>query len=227
MVQQRGGSDGRRFNRADLTAAGVRTGPSGATWRGINPTDKGRHWAIPGFVGKAVAGKSTLEALDALDAAGRIHWPRKAGGMPMLKRYVEESKGVAAQDVITDINPLNNATAERLGYPTQKPEALLDRLILASSNPGDAVLDPFCGCGTAVASAQRLGRRWVGIDITHLATALIKHRLKDAFGEDVKKSYEVKGEPVDLSGRENWRAGGTATRFSGGAWVGRCAAGGE
>ena len=189
---------GRRFNRADLTAAGVRTGESGATWRGINVTAKGRLWAIPGFVGAVVAGKSTLDALDALDAAGRLHWPKKASGMPMLKRYVEESRGVPAQDVITDINPLNNATAERLGYPTQKPEALLERLIKASSNEGDTVLDPFCGCGTAIHAAQRLGRRWVGIDVTHLAVALIRKRLLDAFDKPIETTYDVIGEPTSL-----------------------------
>src|SRR3989338_7081780 len=98
----------RRFNRADLTAAGVRSGPSGSAWRGVNPTSKGRHWAIPGFVGDIVAGKSTLEALEALDAAGRLFWPKRTGGIPMLKRYLDESPGTSAQDVITDISPLNN-----------------------------------------------------------------------------------------------------------------------
>ncbi len=92
---------GRRFNRADLTAAGVRSGSSGKPWRGIDPTVKGRHWAIPGFVG--LGAMDTLDALDALDAAGRLHWPKRAGGTPMLKRYLDESKGIPAQDVITDI----------------------------------------------------------------------------------------------------------------------------
>jgi len=106
--------------------------------------------------------------------------------------------GAPIQDVIADIPPIQAQAAERLGYPTQKPEALLERIIKASSNKGDVILDPFCGCGTAIAVAQRLGRRWIGIDITHLAIALIKHRLKDAFGERVK--YKVVGEPEDLAG---------------------------
>jgi DNA modification methylase len=186
---------GRRFNRADLTAAGVRKGPSGAPWRGIDPTAKGRQWAIPGFVNEIVEGLETQDALDALDAAGRIFWPKRADGMPMLKRYVEESKGIPAQDVITDIY-VNNISAEHLGYPTQKPEALLERIIKASSNEGDVVLDPFCGCGTAIAVAQRLNRRWIGIDITHLAVALMKHRLANAFGGSVH--YKVIGEPTTL-----------------------------
>lgn len=139
---------GQRFNRADLTAAGRRTGPSGQPWRGIDPNAKGRHWAIPGFVKDIVVGKNTQEALDALDGAGRIFWPKRSDGKPMVKRYLNESRGVPAQDVITHISPLKNMTTEREGYPTQKPEALLELFIAASSNPGDIVLDPFCGCGT-------------------------------------------------------------------------------
>lgn len=187
---------GRRFNRADLTAAGRRTGPSGMPWRGIDPSAKGRHWAIPGFVKEIVAGQVTQDALDALDAAGRIFWPKAQGGIPMLKRYLEEARGVPPLDIISDISPLNNAAAERLGYPTQKPEALLERLILASSNQGDVVLDPFCGCGTSIAASQKLQRDWIGVDITHLAIGLIKSRLRDAFGDDIAKTYGVIGEPT-------------------------------
>jgi len=172
---------GKRFNRADLTAAGTRTGPSGSIWRGVNPTAKGRHWAIPGFVGELVAGKSTPEALDALDDAGRLFWPKKAGGIPMLKRYLDESPGTSAQDVITDISPLNNVAAERLGYPTQKPEALLERIVRASSNEGDVVLDPFCGCGTAVATTG--GRpRWSSDRISGRSPSP-RGRARDSAGE--------------------------------------------
>ncbi len=194
---------GRRFNRADLTAPGTRTGSSGAPWRSIDPTSKGRHWAIPRFVGKLVEGLDTLEALDALDAAGRIYWPKRANGVPMMKRYLDESQGIPAQDVITDIY-VNNIAAERLGYPTQKPLALLERIIEASSNPGDVVLDPFCGCGTAIDAAQRLGRQWLGIDITHLAINLIKHRLRDAYGDTV--NFAVIGEPTDVASAEDLAA---------------------
>lgn len=191
---------GRHFNRADLTAAGVRSGPSGSSWRGIDVTAKGRHWAIPGFVGDIVAGKETSDALDALDAAGRLFWPKRAGGVPMLKRYLDEAPGIPALDVVTHIKPLNNVAAERLGYPTQKPEGLLQFFIEASSNEGDLVLDPFCGCGTAVAVAQRLNRRWIGIDVTHVAVGLIKHRLADSHGLAPDKDYAVVGEPTDLDG---------------------------
>jgi site-specific DNA-methyltransferase (adenine-specific) len=97
--------------------------------------------------------------------------------------------------IIQQMNPM---ARERLGYPTQKPEALLEQIILASSNEGDTILDPFCGCGTTIAVAQRLNRRWIGIDITHLAITLIKHRLRDAFGD--RAAFQVVGEPVDLAG---------------------------
>jgi len=183
---------GRRFNRADLTAPGIRSGSSGASWRGISPSVKGRHWAIPGYVG--MQSKDTLQALDELDAVGRLHWPKR-GGIPMFKRYLDESPGIPAQDVIIDIAPLNNSAVERLGYPTQKPVALLERIVSASSNPGDVVLDPFCGCGTTIHAAQKLGRAWIGIDITHLAISLIERRLKDAFAGI---AFEVHGTPKDL-----------------------------
>lgn len=176
--------DGRRWKRMDLTGAGVRNGSTGQIWRGIDVTAKGRHWAYP------------PAELDALDAAGKIHWPQKSGGMPRLKQFQDEMPGVPLQDVWTNIRPMHNLAQERLGYPTQKPEALLERIIRASSEQGEMVLDPFCGCGTAVAVAHRLGRRWIGIDITCLATGLIKSRLADKFGSDVVSTYAVVGEPT-------------------------------
>ena len=98
-------------------------------------------------------------------------------GMPNYKRYLDEMPGVPLQDLWGDIKPIGSRAAERLGYPTQKPVALLERIIQASSNEGDTVLDPFCGCGTTVAAAQKLDRRWIGIDITQLAISLIRYRL--------------------------------------------------
>lgn len=189
---------GRRFNRADITAPGLRKGPSGAIWRGIDVSAKNRHWAIPGFL--KLGALPATDALDLLDQNGRLFWPKREGGMPMLKRYLDESTGIAAQDVITDITPLNNVAAERLGYPTQKPLALLERIISASSNEGDVVLDPFCGCGTAVHAAQKLGRQWIGIDITHLAISLIEKRLKDGFPGI---AFEVHGTPKDLASAQD------------------------
>lgn len=110
----------------------------------------------------------------------------------MLKRYVDESSGIPAQDIVTHISPLKNKTAERLGYPTQKPEELLTLVIEASTNPGDVVLDPFCGCGTTIAAAEKLKRTWVGIDVTYLAISLVKSRLT-LLGTN---SYHVVGEPI-------------------------------
>ena len=120
-------------------------------------------------------------------------------GMPRAKRYIDSS--VVLSDTWIDIDPINAAARERLGYPTQKPLALLERIIQASSNEGDIVLDPFCGCGTAIAVAERLHRHWIGIDITHLAIALMKHRLHGAFPTDLSH-YEVIGVPKDLPSAE-------------------------
>lgn len=136
--------------------------------------------------------------MERLDKEGRLYFTSKGG--IRIKRYLEDTPGVLIQDVITDIFPINSQAQERLGYPTQKPQALLERIIEASTNPGDIVLDPFCGCGTAVAAAQKLGRQWIGIDITHLAIGLIKTRLRDSFGEALQ--FEVIGEPVSLSGAQ-------------------------
>lgn len=139
--------------------------------------------------------------LDRLDSEGRIYWPNKKGGVPAYKRYFDEMPGVPLQDLWTDIPPISAQAAERLGYPTQKPEALLERIIRSASNEGDVVLDPFCGCGTAVNVAERLKRRWIGIDITHLAIALIRHRIEDTFKSELAP-YEVIGCPKDLKSAE-------------------------
>jgi DNA modification methylase len=128
------------------------------------------------------------------------------GKVPRYKRYLDEMTGVSLQDVWTDISPIGAQAQERLGYPTQKPEALLERILKASSNEGDVILDPFCGCGTTIQVAQKLNRRWIGIDITHLAIGLIKTRLDDAFGPEVRKTYEVIGEPTDVRGAEQLAA---------------------
>jgi hypothetical protein len=149
---------------------------------------------------ETAAKMTTQEKLDLLDSNDFIYWPSRGKGgvvgFPRFKRYLGD--GLPIQDVITDVFPINSQAAERLGYPTQKPEALLDRIIRASSNVGEIVLDPFCGCGTAIAVAERLKRKWIGIDITHLAITLIRHRLQNQFGPSIKKRYEVVGEPVSL-----------------------------
>ena len=122
----------------------------------------------------------------------------KPGAIPQMKRYLDEQEGRPIDTVWTDIPPINSQAQERLGYPTQKPLALLERILAVSSNEGDVVLDPFCGCGTAVHAAQKLNRQWIGIDITHLAISLIEKRLKDAFKS--KLQFEVHGTPKDMEG---------------------------
>jgi site-specific DNA-methyltransferase (adenine-specific) len=175
---------GRKYFRRDLTAS-MAHASSGQLykWKGIRPPPS-RCWAM------------TKENMDELEAKGRIHWPQKKGGMPRLKVYPEDVPGVPIQDIWGDIKTMHNLSSERLGYPTQKPQALLERIIAVSSNPGDFVLDPFCGCGTTIHAAQKLGRQWIGIDVTYLAINLIKRRLKDAFGEEIQ--FEERGQPTDF-----------------------------
>jgi site-specific DNA-methyltransferase (adenine-specific) len=191
-------ADGRRWKRADLTGSGVRNGETGLSWKGIDITAKGRHWGNPPSV------------LDKLDEAGRIHWPAKQDGMPRLKQYPEDLPGVPIADVISDIRPMHNLSEDRLGYPTQKPVALLERILSASSNPGDVVLDPFCGCGTTVHAAQKLGRQWIGIDVTHLAIGLIEKRLRNAFPG---VQFTTHGVPQDLEGARDLAARGKYHEF--------------
>ncbi|MBX3266908.1 MAG: restriction endonuclease [Acidobacteria bacterium] len=161
---------GRRYNKADLTAAK----PGGDTkyeWKGVPPPE-GRYWAY------------SREKMEQMDADGRLVY--SASGRPYMKRYLDESRGVAVQDFWSDIDMLRGISGgdknERLGYPTQKPVALLERIISASSNEGDVVLDPFCGCGTTISAAQKLNREWIGIDVTHLSVGLMKYRLRQEFG---------------------------------------------
>jgi DNA modification methylase len=190
--------DGRKWTSSDLMAAGVRHGESGKIWRGIDPNKKGNHW------------KFTIAKLEELAKEGRIYFPKKVGGVPRYKRYLDEMKGQLLQDIWDDIPPVQSHSKERLGYPTQKPEKLLERIISASSNPMDIVLDPFCGCGTALVVAQRLGRRWVGIDVSPTACKLMASRLRklgvsiqerDIIG--MPKSYEEiqSMEPFEF---QNW-----------------------
>jgi DNA modification methylase len=193
--------EGGRYRLGDLTGAGTRKGESGLPWQGVDPTKAGRHWAVPGPEDKPEnwSELSVQQRLDYLETEGAIQWP-KSGGIPRFKRYLRRDRGTSIQDVINDIGPISSHAKERLGYPTQKPEALLERIIKATSNEGDLVLDPFCGCGTTVQVAQRLNRRWIGIDITHLAIGLIKKRLSDTFGPEIRTHYEVVGEPTDYQG---------------------------
>ncbi len=182
------GKDGKKYQTFELTGAGVtKQGESGKPWHGFNPTELGRHWG------------NVHKQMDEWDADGLIHWPSN-GGWPRRRAadpFDPDSRRVVVGDVWTDIDRLNQTAKERLGYPTQKPVALLDRIIQASSNKGDVILDPFCGCGTSLESAEKNGRDWIGIDIAHYAMTLIEGRLKAKY-PNVK--YSVHGRPTDLSG---------------------------
>ena len=172
---------GEHYCTDNLTAAGLREGSS-EPWRDADPSTKGRHWAIPRtFPGADKIPKGTREALDYLDSIGRIHWP-KNGGMPRFIRYLSDMPGMTAQDMITDISPIGSSAKERTGYPTQKPLALLRRFIEASTEPGDMVLDPFCGCATALVASEGLGRQWIGIDVSSVAVKLVHDRMRDELG---------------------------------------------
>ncbi|MBM3142999.1 MAG: site-specific DNA-methyltransferase [Chloroflexi bacterium] len=172
-------ANGRRFRLVTPTAKK----PGGDTlyeWKGVRPP-KGRYWAYS-------KGK-----MAEMDRQGLLYY--SSTGQPYIIYYLDERPGVAAQSVWTDITPMSPTSKERLGYPTQKPEALLERIIQSSSNEGDIVLDPFCGCGTALVAAHKLNRRWIGVDITHLAIAVMKRRLRDHFPGI---QFKVIGEPADL-----------------------------
>jgi DNA modification methylase len=158
--------------------------PGGDTsyeWKGVKPP-KGRFWAY------------TKAKMEEMDKNKQLYYSNT--GQPYIIYYLDERPGVAAQSVWTDISPMSPTSKERLGYATQKPEALLERIIKASSNEGDVVLDPFCGCGTAVVVAEKLKRKWIGIDITHLAIGLMKWRLKNIVP---MPEFKVVGEPKDLA----------------------------
>ena len=190
------GADGEKYQTYELTAPGAtKAGDSGQPWQGFDPNTYGRHWA------------NNHAQMDEWDKVGLIHWPKvgKAGGFPRRRDrrpFDPQAREVFVGDVWTDVDRINQAAKERLRYPTQKPEALLERILSASSKEGDVVLDPFCGCGTTIAAAQTLGRRWIGIDVTNLAITLIRHRLKDAYGDDIEQTYQVIGEPVSVPDAE-------------------------
>lgn len=212
-VEQRfANSDSRgRYKDADLTAAK----PGGDTsyeWRVKRP--QGGEWTADlsnerlhpesGWEYKAVFPSSgrywaySRQNLAAFASDDRLHY--FSSGMPRLKQYAAELPGIGLQDLWIDIPPINSQAQERLGYPTQKPQALLERIIATSTNDGDVVLDPFCGCGTTIAAAQTLKRRWIGIDITHLAINLIRTRLRDMYGDAAK--FSVIGEPTTVDDAE-------------------------
>ena len=169
----------RRYRLGDLTAAKP-GGDVSYEWHGRRPY-KGRYWAY------------SRENMDQMLADDRIYLPAKPDGVPSYIRFLDEMPGVPLQDIWTDLGPA--PPSERLsGYPTKKPKALLDRIIATSSNPNDVVLDPFCGCGTTIESAQRLGRLWIGIDIAYIAVDVIVKSL----GDSIADTYQCRGIPTDL-----------------------------
>ena len=186
--------DGRgKYWTGDITGAGTRNGPSGESWRGFDVRAKGRHWAC------------SPEELERLDGDNRIYWPPTKGAMPKLKRYLSEAKGIPVQDIILDVPSLQKMSAahsESLGYPTQKPVGLLKRIIEVSSNPGEVVFDPFCGCGTTIYAAQATGREWIGCDIAILSIKLVKIQLEKQFGLMDSKDYKLSGIPVSVEQAE-------------------------
>jgi adenine specific DNA methylase Mod len=174
--------NGRVYRLADLSNPAPRPNLM-YEYKGYKPPANG--WAI------------SKEKMEQWDKEGRLYFPKNINGRIQRKRFLDELKGKPVQSLWDDIEPIGAQAAERLGYPTQKPLALLERIIQASSNKGDVVLDPFCGCGTAVHAAQKLERDWIGIDITHLAISLIEKRMKDAFPNI---TFQVHGTPKDLDG---------------------------
>ena len=188
-----------RYLTDNLTGPGVSGGESGAPWRTFDPGDTGRCWSVP-KTGKyahyldevLLPGYLSIEGvherLDALDDAGMIHSSSK-GGMPRLERYLPPDAGQLPGNIWTDISPVNSQAKENTDYPTQKPQALLERIIKASSNEGDVVLDPFCGCATACVAADQLGRKWVGVDISPKAVELVNVRLQEAMGSLFHHGY--------------------------------------
>jgi site-specific DNA-methyltransferase (adenine-specific) len=187
--------DGRRFSSADLRSPSPRPNLT-YEYKGYKPHANG--WTI------------SREKMEQWDAERRLIFPTNVNGRIRVKKYLDEMPGQIVGNIWDDIGPLSSQAQERLGYPTQKPVALLERIIAASSNPGDLVLDPFCGCGTTVHAAEKLGRRWIGIDITHLAIGLIERRMKNAF-PDV--AFTVHGVPQDLDGARDLAARGKYHEF--------------
>jgi site-specific DNA-methyltransferase (adenine-specific) len=174
-------ADGRRYRLGDIT----------------NP-NKNRPNLTYEFLGVTRVWRWTKERMQKAYEEGLVY-QSKPGTVPQEKRYLDEMGGQPISDDWDDIEHLHGSNAEFMGYPTQKPVVLLDRIISASSNEGDVVLDPFCGCGTAVHAAEKLKRQWIGIDITHLAVSLIEKRMKEAFPYLAnKEAFEIIGTPQDL-----------------------------
>ena len=174
-------ADGRRYRLDNLTSPSMRPNLK-YKYKGYEPPEKG--WAV------------SRETMEKMDAEGRIYFPEDMFKRLQRKRYLDELEGETVDTLWDDIPPINSQAQERLGYPTQKPLGLVERIINTSTNEGGVVLDPFCGCGTSVEASERLGRQWIGIDVTHYAVTLIEKRLR-AYKN---AKYTVHGRPTDLAG---------------------------
>ena len=185
-----------RYRLVVLTAPGISEGASDNEWKGYRPSKsgQGRHWSIPKRIIHTLVGAerakilSIVEKLNLLEQAGYLVFSKN--GIPSFKQYLHEMEGMPAQELWDDITPIASQANERLGYPTQKPLALLERIIQTSSKEGDLILDPFCGCGTTLHAAQQLGRAWLGIEKLPLAIELIKSRLYARFKLEAEKDYD-------------------------------------
>jgi DNA modification methylase len=183
---------GIKYQTYDLTGAGVtQDGDSGKEWRGFNPTSFGRHWA------------NSQEQREEWEAQGLIHWAKagSAGGFPRRRDenpFIPEEREITVGDVWTDIDRINQSAKERLGYPTQKPLALLERIITASSREGDVILDAYCGCGTTIDAAHKLRRKWIGMDITYQSISVILRRLEKTYGKAFVETIVQSGIPKDM-----------------------------
>ena len=190
------------YRSMSLVAAGPRSGYSGKPWRGVSP-HTGNHWSCPGTFPDHVTkpqnwgAMTTQEKLDYFDENDLILWPEKTDGVPQFKRYLS-SGGQYVTDIITDIAPLSAQSAEYMGYQTQKPRALIERFVEMTTQPGDLVMDPFCGCGTTVEAAAVLDRQFIGIDASVYATDLVKRRIKQSYGIGV----EIEGLPYTMEQAE-------------------------
>jgi DNA modification methylase len=194
---------GRKYNKADVTGpGGDAKGNPYYEWNGHL-----KYW------------RYNKEKMQKLHDENRLVYSKS--GMPYEKRYLDQSKGISLQDIWDDIQMLRGfgTSEERLGYPTQKPLALMERIIQASSNPGDLVADFFCGCGTTIAAAQKLNRRWLGSDISHLAVKLISKRLSDTYGPEIRNTYEIFGFPKDIASAHELATNPDKGRFKFEEWV--------
>ncbi len=191
-----------KYQRVVLTGSGVSSGESNVEWKGYRPSQSQRHWSVPRrivnrLVGEEQASKMSItERLDLLDKNNYIYISRN--GIPRFKQYLHEMSGAPVQMIWGDIPPISAHAKERLGYPTQKPLALLERIVKASSNEGDVVFDPFCGCATTLIAAEKEKRQWIGIDISLKAVDLVKIRLHQTFqiGEGSEGELDYKSADI-------------------------------